>query len=136
MNLLICFVLILSTYYRFGTACSPNSVEIHNQLGPDIILHFHCRCKNPKCDVGNQQLKFKDSYVNKKKEGSLINFERQEINCLLRYDKYYLDVRVFRQAAFRRCGILRSWLAEKDGIYFKTRPNETWRFRYHWNVGK
>ncbi|KAH0891096.1 hypothetical protein HID58_053525 [Brassica napus] len=55
MNLLICFVLILATYYRFGTACSPNSVEIHNQLGPDIILHFHCRCKNPKCDVGNQQ---------------------------------------------------------------------------------
>ncbi|KAF8069757.1 hypothetical protein N665_1137s0025 [Sinapis alba] len=118
MNLLIWFVLLLAIHYRFGTACSPNKVEIHNRLGPGIVLNFHCRCKNPKCDLGNQQLEYNKSYLNKKKEKSPINFEREEIDCLLRYDKYYHDV------------------VEKDGIYFKTRHDEPWRFRFHWNVGK
>ncbi|KAL0794755.1 hypothetical protein Bca101_066132 [Brassica carinata] len=39
MNLLISFMLVFATYYRFGTACKYNRVEFHNQLGPGIFTN-------------------------------------------------------------------------------------------------
>ncbi|KAF8100908.1 hypothetical protein N665_0214s0067 [Sinapis alba] len=99
MNLLICFVLVL-----VGTTYSRNHVEIHNQLGPGIVLYYQCRETNLESVDEKEQLQFNKSRI----------FD---------YDKYYHDVRVYREATFRRSGILRSWEARKDGIYFKTRQN-------------
>ncbi|KAF8097525.1 hypothetical protein N665_0286s0034 [Sinapis alba] len=132
MNLLLWFV-----FFFAGTAYSGwNYVEIHNQLGPGIILHYHIRVNRPKQDEGNQKLKFNTSHIFKRKDLDLITLKRSEIHCMLRYDKYYHDVQIYRQAAFKRSGILRSWEARKDGIYFKTRHNRPWEFKFHWNVGK
>ena len=63
MNHFICFVLVFAMYYRFGTACKSNIIEIINQLGHGIVLQFHCTRPSSgydasDCDTGNKEGEF------------------------------------------------------------------------------
>lgn len=139
MNFLISFMLVFATYYRFGTACKDNRVEIHNQLGPGIVLRHEC-VVNEKPDATAAEknvLKFNTSYVMEFKDARLSYFSaKKEMHCHFKYDRYHCDFRAYREATIRRCGGLRSYEARKDGIYFRrsyAKPHD--EFKFHWILG-
>ncbi|KAL0719926.1 hypothetical protein Bca4012_069250 [Brassica carinata] len=140
MNLLISFMLVFATYHRFGTACKLNRVEVHNQLGPGIILHCECRDfrDEPRFTLGSNDLKFNTSYDLEFKDDTLsFGKGKRTVHCHLKYERYYCNFRAYREASFGRCGALRSYEARKDGIYFRrsyAKPHD--EFKFHWVVGK
>ncbi|CAF2035261.1 unnamed protein product [Brassica napus] len=131
MNLLICFVLALA-----GTAYSRINVEMRIKSLLKLFSIMKCHMTNPTSDLGSREVPFNQSRTFTFQDVDPINWEKEEMMCLLRYDRYYHDVQVYREATFSRSGILRSWEARKDGIYFKTRRNRQWEFKYYWYVGK
>ncbi|KAF8044748.1 hypothetical protein N665_7110s0002 [Sinapis alba] len=135
MKLLTIFIFVLATYYRFGTACKDNRVVIINQLGPGILLTYDCYYKNPDIHAGKYTLKF-NKWHDMEFQDASITFVKKTITCNFKYDKYYYDFRAYREAAFGRCGALRSYAARKDGIYFRRSYQKPWEFKFHWNVGK
>ncbi|WZZ84485.1 hypothetical protein YC2023_113064 [Brassica napus] len=134
MNLCIYFVLVLAVFA--GTAYTWNDVEIRNQIGPNIVLHMKCHMTNPTNDLGSKDLQFNTSHTFEFRDVDTINWKKEETQCLLRYGRYYHDVQVYRESFLTRSGILHSWEARRDGIYFKTRHDRPWEFKFHWIVGK
>ncbi|CAH8358126.1 unnamed protein product [Eruca vesicaria subsp. sativa] len=134
MNLLISFMLVFATYYRFGTACKINRIELHNQLGPGIVLHYYCRDKTRKYPFETQELKFNTTRVLEFKDAA-VTYTKTTTDCYFKYGKYYHDFLAYREATLGRCGQLRSYTARKDGIYFTRRYEKPGEFKFHWNVG-
>lgn len=135
MNHFTYFGLVFAMYYRFGTACKSNIIEITNRLGPGILLQYHCTkpSSGNDHDDGNKELSFNKTHTIKFREVLLVNFRRIQYRCKLRYGKYSHDLEVYRSAATRRCGQRRLWTAKKDGIYFRRGYNKPSEFERNWN---
>ncbi|EOA39289.1 hypothetical protein CARUB_v10012298mg, partial [Capsella rubella] len=89
-----------------------NHVVIYNELGPGLVLNIACRRDSiVQPPTWFHSLNFKDPFY-------FIQFEDHaqpkdtKSDCMLK---------VYRQCVSPKCGQLRSWIANTDGIWFTRR---------------
>ncbi|EFH68754.1 hypothetical protein ARALYDRAFT_888164 [Arabidopsis lyrata subsp. lyrata] len=95
--------------------CPSNEIRISNELGPGLVLQYHCHSRDN--NLGVQNLQFKE--LKQIRFGDKLG-RRTRWTCLLKhglYMRYYQEFIAYRMGNVRRCGAIRHWFARKDGIY-------------------
>ncbi|XP_020865716.1 LOW QUALITY PROTEIN: S-protein homolog 14 [Arabidopsis lyrata subsp. lyrata] len=136
MNRFLIFMFVVATCFGLNVAfdmfpCPSNTILITNELGPSLVLQYHCHSRDNNLNVSNLQFN----------ETKVINFgdklgRRTRWTCLLKhglYMRYYSEFIGYRMGNVRRCGHTRHWIARKDGIYLTRNQNPPPLFHHGWN---
>ncbi|EOA33974.1 hypothetical protein CARUB_v10021469mg [Capsella rubella] len=141
MNRLILFTFVVTSCFGLNAAfffdmfpCPSNEVIITNDLGPGLVLQYHCHSRDD--NLGVQHLQYNDT--KRIKFGDKIG-KRTRWTCLLKHGirmQFYREFIAYRMANVRRCNAMRHWYARKDGIYINRNQRPPPVFIYPWNTTK
>ncbi|KAL9861276.1 putative plant self-incompatibility S1 [Arabidopsis thaliana] len=113
--------------------CPSNYILITNELGPGLVLQYHCHSRDDNLNVENLQFNETKKIRLADKIG-----KRTRWTCLLKhglYMRYYSEFIGYRMANVRRCGASRQWIVRKAGIYL-TRNQNPPPVQHFWNKTK
>ncbi|CAL9214273.1 unnamed protein product [Arabidopsis halleri] len=140
MNRFIIFMFVVATCLGLNVAffdmfpCPKNKILITNELGPGLVLQYHCHSRDNNLNVANLQFNETKEIAFGDKLG-----RRTRWTCLLKhglYMRYFSEFIAYRMANVRRCGAYRNWIARKDGIYVIRNRNPPPTFHHTWNKTK
>ncbi|XP_019089507.1 PREDICTED: uncharacterized protein LOC109128151 [Camelina sativa] len=139
MNRLMICMFVIAMCFGLNVAfdmfpCPKNQIIIENDLGPGLVLQYHCHSRDDNLDVANLQFKEVKFIYFADKLG-----RRTRWTCSLKhglYMRYSQEFIAYRMANVRRCGHWRHWVAKRDGIYLIRNGNRPGTFKHAWNKTK
>ncbi|XP_010449896.1 PREDICTED: uncharacterized protein LOC104732071 [Camelina sativa] len=109
--LAMCFGLNVSSWFK----CPNNKILIENDLGPGLVLQYHCHSRDDNLTVANLQFKEMKRIVFGDKLG-----RRTRWTCTLKhglYMRYSKEFIAYKAGVIDDCDKWRHWIAKRDGIY-------------------